>query len=160
MRRLVLLFLFLGLVAPAHAGRPKRPSLRLTEAAITAGDGREPPPGHAPRQPTMGARLETRRLPRQVRLRYWKLPDRFVPLLAKGQAAHQVGNAALPLDLAEVPQAAGVILLSGVWPEAPREEDRLVVEAWVGERRVAWTASALEVHYLPVARPKGGEAER
>jgi hypothetical protein len=154
MRALILLLTLLAAATLAYgAGRP-RTRLALSEVSVTRGAGREPRDGVVP-PPHLEARLLVTRMPRQATLRFWKLEPAQLEAARKGRGLKDLGVA---LELLQEPQPDGSLQLRGTWPEASAAGDLLVVEAWRGRRRLAWTSAPVVEHLLQ-SRPRGRDGE-
>ncbi len=115
------------------------PSLALREAVVTWHDGPE-------RQEMAPPRLEgilgvDGALPASPTFRVWRCTEAQLSSLAKRPAAEALAPARpMPCEVTLVME--GTWRLVGAWiGYAPKEEDRLVVEVWQGDRRIAWTSA-------------------
>lgn len=154
MKRLGLFFLLVSL-AMEGAGPVKA---RLFQASVVSGAGREPKGAVPP--PRLSARLEVTGLPRKARPRFkvWRLNAQALPALKAGVRSNLPKLGARALDCSFT-RMEGAYQLQGTWIGPVEPEISLVVEVFLGRRRVAMATSSVEEHLLPSAKPSGGKEE-
>lgn len=148
--------LLLALPLALEAAPPRRPKplppprLILREAQVVTGAGREPLPGQPMPASTFHAQVTSAHLPTDATFRVWKLPTKSLPRLAKGTPVQQLGGVAVPVE--EPRRIGDTVDLRGTWPGNVADDDRVVVEAWKGPKRLAWAQGPV-VELLRPQRP-------
>ena len=132
--------------------------VHLSQASVISGAGREPRGAVPP--PRLSARLEITGLSPKAKPRFkvWSLNTRALQALKVGGSpvTPKLGATALDCTFARM---EGAYQLQGTWIGPVDPDISLVVEVFLGRRRVALAASPVEEHLLPSAKPSGGKAE-
>lgn len=132
---------------------------RLLRASVISGAGREPLGALPP--PRLRATLEITGLPPKAKPRFkvWIVNSRTLPALEAGAnpAGRRIHGAAL---VCPVTQVEGSYSVQGTWKGPVDPDLRVVVEVFLGRRRLALAAAPVEEHLLPSAKPSGGKEEQ
>ncbi|HJW33577.1 MAG TPA: hypothetical protein VJ505_09465 [Holophagaceae bacterium] len=112
------------------------------------------PRGEGGGDPSLSAHLRVYGLPARahLRLRLWKTTPAGVTSMGAGSLAQSRRIGAIPLAL-HAEGGPDAFELTAPWPGTISPEDRVVVEVFVGRRRVAWTASEITVQRRRGAGP-------
>lgn len=98
-------------------------------------------------------------MPPRPGFRLWRLTAADLPALKRGALPRTLQGGKANVDVTATPNPNGTWQLQGLWPSPPVEQDLAVVELWVGPRRIAWGASPVADHPLPMGRPKQMEQD-
>ncbi|HJW09506.1 MAG TPA: hypothetical protein VJ483_07730 [Holophagaceae bacterium] len=137
----------------------------LSGASVTLGPGIVPGGGEAPApsgfRPTVSALLSLVPAYKGTDapdLKIWSLPLESQRALAGGASPDDpgVGGRLLKVQSQSFVAQGALLQFEATW-EGPAEGRFLMVEVWRKGRREAAAISALEIHYLPAAQPRGRE---
>jgi hypothetical protein len=93
----------------------------------------------------------------KAELRAWRMAVVDLPALERGANLRFVRGGKGRLEVKATEGASHTWTLQGEWPGAPKAEDRLVVEVWVGTRRVGFAVAPLSEQLIPASRPQQAE---
>lgn len=118
------------------------PTLALRQAVVIWHDGPEVQEMAPPRlEGVLGVEGA---LPASPTFRVWRCTEAQLSGLAKRPAAEALAPGR-PLPCEVILVVEGTWRLVGAWiGYAPKAEDRLVVEVWQGDRRIAWTCAPVD----------------
>lgn len=154
MRSLILLLTTLPMLA-APKGKPV--AVKITRASVTWGAGVEPKGALPPARLHAEVAAEGLRAGAKAELRAWRMGVADLPALERGANLRFVRGGRGRLDVKVTETAQHTWTLQGEWPGAPKAEERLVVEVWVGTRRVGYAVAPLSEQLIPAGRPQTGE---
>ncbi len=139
------------LLAAALMAPPQGPA-KATLEGVTLLQGA--PRGEDGGEPSLKAHLRVSGLPASshLRLRLWKTNVAGVTRMNAGTLAQNGRVGAIPLAL-QFQGGPEHFELTAPWPGATSPEDRIVVEIFVGRRRVAWAASEITLQRRRGAHP-------
>ncbi|HJV21591.1 MAG TPA: hypothetical protein VJ570_02790 [Holophagaceae bacterium] len=155
MRTLLLLAALPVLAAPQPKPKAKAVKVTVTEASVAWGAGREPKGPLPPADFSAKVAVEGLRAGAKAELRAWRMLASDLPALAEGAQLRFVRGGLGRLEATATSTGPGTWALRGVWPGAPLAEERLVVEVWLGGRRLGYAVAPLAEHARPVGRPQG-----
>lgn len=147
-----LLLAALPLLAAPPKGKPVK--VTLSHAAVVFGAGVEPRGPMPPARFHVDVAVEGLKGKVKPTFKAWRVLASDLPGIERGANLRFVrgGLGLLKTELTE--PTPGTLTLRGEWPGAPKEDERLLVEAWVGARRVGYGVTSLSEHALPARNPK------
>lgn len=150
-----LTLLLLGSLGLQAAGVVKA---RILGASVTSGAGREPRGPLPP--PRLSAELELMGIPpkAQPRFKAWSVDSQTLPAGKIGAGPIAPGRHALPLACAFSPTGQGY-RLQGNWKGPLEPAHSLVVEVFLGRRRIAWATAPVRELLLPSGKPESEKVE-
>jgi len=128
--------------------------VKITDATVIWGSGIEPK-GAIP-----AARFEARVHligAKRPLFRVWRVTLGQYPGLEKRGAKFPMLGKNLPLESQVTAGPAGTWVIQGIWPGAPKSEDRMMVEVRQGSRRLGWATSGVTEQLLQVRAKQPGE---
>ncbi|HJV89428.1 MAG TPA: hypothetical protein VJ623_03905 [Holophagaceae bacterium] len=163
MRTFLLLAALPLLAAPQPKPQPKPKAkavkVLLSEAVVTWGAGREPKGPMPPAAFSAKVAMTGLKAGAKAELRAWRMLVSDLPALAEGAQLRFVRGGLGRLEAQATETGPGTWTLRGTWPGAPEAEERLVVEVWLGGRRVGYAVAPVAEHLRPVGRPQGDQGK-
>ncbi len=151
------LALLVGLALPVLAGTPLQ--VKVHVASLVIGSGREPLGPMPPSRFNIEVSFSGGPKALRPEFRVWRLQEKDRIALERGASPKHLrqGQAQVEAQTQALPE--GHWLVSGTWPEARQDEERLLLEVWQGKRRLAWVLTPLRTSRRPEApsRPDGSE---
>lgn len=141
------------------AGHPKAKAVKVTvvKASVTWGAGVEPKGTAAPARLHAELTAEGLKANAKPELRAWRMLAADLPALTEGAQLRFVRGGKGRVEAKVTETGKGTWTLQGEWPGAPKTEERLVVELWVGTHRVGYAVAPLAEQAIPVGRPRPDE---
>lgn len=89
--------------------------------------------------------------------RVWRVKAGDLKALERGASPRHLRGGGGRVEAQATRTPEGTWVLGGIWPEGHQPEDRLMVEVWVGRRRLHWIVTALDERFRPVGQPRPGD---
>jgi hypothetical protein len=149
--------LLLATLPMLAAPKGKPVAVKIARASVTWGAGVEPKGALPPARLHAEVAAEGLKAGAKAELRAWRMAVVDLPALERGANLRFVRGGKGRLEVKATEGASHTWTLQGEWPGAPKAEDRLVVEVWVGTRRVGFAVAPLSEQLIPASRPQQAE---